>query len=833
MRFIKTYIPACLQNKRTVFITLVLLLLFVVNPFITWYAAAADSPPDLQAQAAESNSPYWFFNFLGRLHPLLVHFPLSLLLVAAIMEAATIRNFNSKLRPAINILLIAGVSSALLSAGFGFLLANTGDYNDGALNLHQWSAIITTLAAGSCLALLYQVSHKMRVKLIKPYRLLLFIAGFGVAVAGHFGASLTHGADYLSSTLPWSRDYEPAPTSNIDFASLKDNATALTPMQEMDISMQVKTIFAHNCYKCHGPEKIKAELRLDSKKMIFKGGENGPVVVPFEPLNSELYKRITLDANHKEVMPQKGKKLAEKDITTIRFWIEKGAPWPAADSKENQYRVAALEPRNPTMPQSNANFTNPIDVWVNDYFSKQKLEWKPVVNDKTYLRRVYLDIVGLLPTPDALQQFESNPAPQKREAIVKELLDRNDDYALNWLTFWNDALRNDYTGTGYITGGRHNINRWLYQSLQTNKPYTLFVQELISPTPESKGFIEGIKWRGVINASQRTEMQAAQNVAQVFLGLNIKCASCHNSFISDWKLEDAYAFANIFSDTTLEINRCDKPTGKYTEARILWRNLGNINSAASAAIKQQQLARLITQPNNGRLSRTVVNRVWAQLMGRGLVEPVDLMDNAPWSQDVLDWLAYNFVQNGTDIKSLIYLITTSKTYQLPSVAYKEPNLLTSNDYTFTGMVKRRMTGEAFTDAVSSIAAQVFPDSLIRFNPFATVPTPKPPVAVDTKKKEKKKTDEEKALAKKLAAEKAKAELALAYGKITDGTLLLFPRASLVVNNNLLTALGRPNRETVSTSRESQASLLQALELTNGTRFNDAGRVDYRLQRHTT
>ena len=82
-------------------------------------------------------------------------------------------------------------------------------------------------------------------------------------------------------------------------------------------------------------------------------------------------------------------------------------------------------------------------------------------------------------------------------------------------------------------------------------------------------------------------MQAAQNVSQVFLGLNLKCASCHNSFISDWKLTDAYAFANIFADSALEINRCDKPTGKYIGAAMLWKELGTIDSAAKRVGKKK------------------------------------------------------------------------------------------------------------------------------------------------------------------------------------------------------------------------------------------------------
>ena len=302
-----------------------------------------------------------------------------------------------------------------------------------------------------------------------------------------------------------------------------------------------------------------------------------------------------------------------------------------------------------------------------------------------------------------------------------------------------------------------------------------FVKELVSPDESSKGFIEGIKWRGVVNASQRTEMQAAQNVSQVFLGLNLKCASCHNSFISDWKLEDAYAFANIFADTTLEINRCDKPTGKFTDARMLWKELGNIDNKASVSVKRAQLAENLVKPQNGRLYRTIVNRMWAQIMGRGFIEPLDMMDNEPWSQDMLDWMAFDFQQNQSNIKDLIYLITTSNTYQLPSAGFKDPNEIVSKEYKFTGRLRKRLSAEQFADAGAALFGPLFPDSMVRYKPTIK--------------------------------------------SLKNQTSQLFTRASLVVNNPFLTALGRPNRETVSTGRESQANLLQALELTNGERFN--------------
>jgi hypothetical protein len=371
--------------------------------------------------------------------------------------------------------------------------------------------------------------------------------------------------------------------------------------------------------------------------------------------------------------------------------------------------------------------------------------------------------------------FLSDKKTDKREQLVRQLLDREDDYAAHWLSFWNDALRNDYTGTGYITGGRFNITNWLYTAIKTNKPFPQFVKELVSPEKESRGFIEGIKWRGEINASQRTEMQAAQNVAQVFLGLNLKCASCHNSFISDWKLTDAYGFANIFSDSSLEINRCDKPTGKFTRPQMLWKDLGKIDSMESRKVKMAQLAEIMVKPENGRLYRTIVNRIWKQMLGRGLVEPVDQMDNQPWSQDLLDWMAFDFQKKGGDIKALIYSIATSKTYQTRSVGLKDPNDIVLQNYTFRGSLRKRITAEQFSDIVGAIIDPIFPDSIMKFKPQ------------------------------------------YAQGFVPPGGY--FARAAFVANNSFLIALGRPNRENVTTGRESQANLLQALELTNGERFN--------------
>lgn len=717
-------------------------------------------------------SDFWSLQLLGRLHPMLVHFPIALILVAAVMELFTLGNFRHSFRSGIRFLVILGAISAIASAGMGWLLSENEDISGSTLDLHRIIGLSSAGLSVFLLILLRKSELNPGPSSIKTFRFFLFLTGIGIGVAGHLGAALTHGEDYLTEVLPGNSEQEVPESLTVDLATF---TSELSPEKEIQLVTNVRSILAHNCYKCHSGAKTEGELRLDEKEFVFSGGENGKVIIPGNVDESELIRRISLSKNHKDVMPSKGKLLSENEIQLLRLWVEKGAPWPEGVAQQSIYRVAALAPRKPDLPPAKAGLENPIDRFVDQYFQQNQLSWSQSIDDRIFLRRVYLDIIGLLPSPEELAAFEQDQNPDKREIRIQELLDRKDDFAQHWLTFWNDALRNDYTGTGYITRGRFAITDWLYTSIRDNKPYDLFVKELLNPNEKSKGFIEGIRWRGTVNASQRTEMQAAQNVGQVLLGLNLKCASCHDSFISDWKLEEAYAFANIFADSTLEVSRCEQPTGKLAKTEILWEELGEIDSLATKAEKLRQLADQLVQPANGRMYRTVVNRIWKQMMGRGIVEPVDEMDNQPWSQDLLDWLAVDFVENGYEIKRLISLIATSKIYQSQSIPLASPDLLLAADFKFEGMIRRRLTAEQFSDAVSEISAPLFDSVEVKFRPYQLIP-------------------------------EAKSNMS-------------FARASLVGNNDFLKSLGRPNREIVSTSRDSQASLLQALELSNGERLN--------------
>jgi hypothetical protein len=229
-------------------------------------------------------------------------------------------------------------------------------------------------------------------------------------------------------------------------------------------------------------------------------------------------------------------------------------------------------------------------------------------------------------------------------------------------------------------------------------PYDRFVAQLVDPVPESEGFINGISWRGAVNASQIPPMQAAQSIGQVFMGVNLKCASCHDSFVNDWQLSDAYGMAGIFADGPLPLVECDRPTGDTATARFLYPQLGDIDPQAPKATRLTQLARLLTSERNGRLPRTLVNRLWARVMGRGLVEPLDDMERPAWLPDLLDWLAEDFVAHGYDVKAVIARILTSDAYQRAAVDVPERN----GTYVFRGPAIRRLTAEEFVDALGAI-----------------------------------------------------------------------------------------------------------------------------------
>jgi hypothetical protein len=483
-----------------------------------------------------------------------------------------------------------------------------------------------------------------------------------------------------------------------------EQAKALPPpaSHPINFAKEIKPILEASCTKCHGRGKSKGDFQIDTRVTFLKGGQSGPAAVPGKSSESLLIELVS-GVDPDNIMPQKGSKLTTVQVGLLRAWIDQGLPWDAGVSL-GKIPPINLWPRSPQLPSRAKTMDNPVDVILQPYYAAHNFQPGKPVHDRLFARRVFFDVIGLLPTPAELEEFVADKRADKRARLVKRLLGDNQRYAEHWLTFWNDALRNDYKGTGYIDEGRKQITGWLYAALAKNMPYDQFVAELINPTAESEGFVKGIVWRGVVNASQTPPMQAAQNISQVFMGVNLKCASCHDSFINDWALADAYGLASIYAEKELEMVQCDKPTGHTSSMKFIYPELGAIDSKATKPERMKQLAGLITQKQNGRLTRTIVNRLWAKFLGRGLVEPVDEMETPAWNVDLLDWLAADLADNGYDLRKTIERILTSEAYQLPSIPITEVN---TKDYVFRGPAVRRLSGEQYIDALATVTGVGF------------------------------------------------------------------------------------------------------------------------------
>lgn len=529
---------------------------------------------------------------------------------------------------------------------------------------------------------------------------------------------------------------------------------------KIDFAHEVVPILKAKCAKCHTNGSYKGSLSFDTRADLLKK----KAAVPGKSAESEMIRRV-LSKDPETRMPPDGPALTEKEVATLRRWIDDGLPWDEGFSFKARTYSAPLKPRRPTVPPGDGH---PIDRIVNAYWTKNKVTAPANLDDGAFVRRAYLDLIGQLPTPGEVQAFAANAAPNKHTALIGSLLNEKRAYTDHWMAFWNDHLRNEYKGTGYIDGGRMQITSWLYKSLLDNKPYNQFVRELIVPTPGAEGFTRGIKWRGEVNASQVVELQFAQNVGQIFFGANIKCASCHDSFIDDWKLNDAYGLAAVIATKPLTIHRCDKPLDQVARPQFLFPELGEIDAKLPPAKRLERLADLVVHPGNGRFTRTIANRMWDRLIGRGIVFPVDVMGNRPWSEDLLDYLATYLVDQQYDLKKLLEHIATSQVYRSRAVSLPSDD---GGEYLFRGPELKRLSAEQFVDAVWQITG--------------TAPA------------------------------KAVAPAAIPAFDTSCPDERRMVRATLVDCDSLMRSLGRPNREQVVTTRPEQLSTLQALDLANG------------------
>lgn len=353
---------------------------------------------------------------------------------------------------------------------------------------------------------------------------------------------------------------------------------------------------------------------------------------------------------------------------------------------------------------------NFIDGHVWAKLQQLKITPSAQASDSTFHRRAYLDIIGRLPRPDETRKFLADTDPKKREKLIDSLLARP-EYADFWANKWTDLLRPNPYHVGIKA--TYNLDQWLRASFRQNKPYDRFVHELIAA--KGSTFTNGAV---VMYRDRRDPAELTPLVSQLFLGVRLDCAKCHHHPFEVWGQDDFYSFAAFFGRIGRRGVGISAPisggeefvfaapsgtvkhplTGKVMMPKPL---LGSPMDIAPDKDPREVLADWVTSPENPYFAKVIVNRVWADLMGRGIVDPVDDIraTNPASNPELLDALAVDFRKNGCDLKKLIKTIATSYVYGLSTT----PNDRNVGDlHNYSRHYRQRLRAEVLLDMASDV-----------------------------------------------------------------------------------------------------------------------------------
>lgn len=446
----------------------------------------------------------------------------------------------------------------------------------------------------------------------------------------------------------------------------------------------VLPLLREHCFRCHG-DKAKGGLRLDSLTASLRGGESGnPAVKPGDPDGSELIARI-VHQNEDERMPPSGAPLSKAEVSILREWIRSGAKWPEQPVDPEQIAIADRS------------------------------------SDEVFLRRIYLDLLGVPPSLVEAESFLADSSERKRDRLIDKLLadERRADHEMSE---WLDILAENPTLLNHSQGSTGPFRFFLHDALRDNKPIDRMVTELLMMRG---GQHEGGS-AGFAMAAENDAPYAAKGhiVAAAFLGVDLQCARCHDAPYHSATQRDLFSLAamlqrkpasapassqvpsGFFAEkngealikVTLKPDEPVTPEWTFEEETAVSDGAHIDRLMMDPKDSRERLAALITGPGNRRFPRVIVNRLWKRLMGAGFVEPVHDWEHArPSHPLLLEWLAHRLVADGYDLREVTRLIVTSEAYQRVP-AGRNLDAPPSRRF-FNAPDRRRLTAEQIVDSL--------------------------------------------------------------------------------------------------------------------------------------
>jgi len=502
-------------------------------------------------------------------------------------------------------------------------------------------------------------------------------------------------------------------------------ATTAAPLPADELwRTRVEPLLERHCFKCHGGVQQKADLDLRSIETILRGGENGPALIPGQPEQSHLYQFVLPGADPHMPLDEK-KQLSREDLALLKTWIQTLPPMerllgggPATNAAwAGQYIARLKESQRPAWtPPARLTPSEIIDQFVARGWKERNVKPGSLCEDQTFVRRIYLDLAGRIPTPAEADAFLADRRRDRRVRLVATLL-AGDDFPRHLRDIFDVVLMErrleplENQRRDRQTPRRDDCwFHYLEDAFRANRPWNEIVRDLILARPAEETD-RGAVW--FLYERNNNYQAMAEAVAPVAFGVQFKCAQCHNDPLA-WEIEQRHYWGLVAAfnrsknvDVAEGIGVAESAIGGFINfqnlkkesqpARLAFLNGASVEEKRPAEGEKETdapdfylvpppkekekparpsvpkfsrraaLADALTR-ENPLLARAFVNRIWALLMGRGLVHPVDQMTarNRASHPDLLDWLAQDFERSGYDIKGLLRNIVLTRTYQLDS-----------------------------------------------------------------------------------------------------------------------------------------------------------------------